>query len=393
MENNDKKKVLIVAHHLTVGGVQKSLISALKAIDYEKYDVTLYLRKNRLDLLPLVDERVKVIVNDDSAHYYRKPKALLLQMNIFLCKLLKVKKRVWELEKELADWIRSSMMDYEKKRFFDEENYDVAISYVQGYTTYFVANYVMADKKIAFYQVSTDELHDVHEEAFPKYDIIVVEHEDIKSLMEIWYPFIKGKIEIVENYVDSEILIAQSREKSISRESMKTVICSCGRFAKVKGFDMAVEAAKILKNRGIDFVWYIVGDGPERQKIEKLIEDYNLWNYIKLPGMQTNPYPYIASSDIYVQPSYEEALSIALLEAQMLCRPIITTKTVGGSSMIRDGVDGKVVDIDKNALAQGIEELIHNSEYRNKFIKELEQKDYCKLRKQYQKQWDNILQN
>ena len=56
-----KKKLLIVAHHLTIGGVQKSLIAALKAIDYEKFDVTLYLRKNRTDLLSLVDERVNVI--------------------------------------------------------------------------------------------------------------------------------------------------------------------------------------------------------------------------------------------------------------------------------------------------------------------------------------------
>ena len=56
-----KKKLLIVAHHLTIGGVQKSLISALKVIDYEKFDVTLYLRKNRTDLLAFVDERVNVL--------------------------------------------------------------------------------------------------------------------------------------------------------------------------------------------------------------------------------------------------------------------------------------------------------------------------------------------
>ena len=67
-----KKKILIVAHHLTVGGVQKSLISALRNIDYDSNDVTLYLRKNRLDLLPFVDSRVKVIVNEDKQQYYRK---------------------------------------------------------------------------------------------------------------------------------------------------------------------------------------------------------------------------------------------------------------------------------------------------------------------------------
>ena len=68
-----KKKLLIVAHHMTIGGVQKSLISALKALDYNTYDVTLYLRKNRTDLLSFVDERVNVIINTDPNRYYRKP--------------------------------------------------------------------------------------------------------------------------------------------------------------------------------------------------------------------------------------------------------------------------------------------------------------------------------
>ena len=65
-----KKKLLIVAHHMTIGGVQKSLISALKALDYNKYDVTLYLRKNRTDLLPFIDERVNIIINTDPNRYY-----------------------------------------------------------------------------------------------------------------------------------------------------------------------------------------------------------------------------------------------------------------------------------------------------------------------------------
>ena len=75
-----KKKLLIVAHHLTIGGVQKSLISALPTLDYEKYDITLYLRKNRTTLLPYVDKRVNVIINDDKTKYYRKPYSVFLQI-------------------------------------------------------------------------------------------------------------------------------------------------------------------------------------------------------------------------------------------------------------------------------------------------------------------------
>ena len=81
-----KKRLLVVIPHLTIGGVQKSLISALKALDYDTYDVTLYLRKNRTDLLPFVDERVNVIVNTDPNRYYRKPYAILLQIKSLIAK-------------------------------------------------------------------------------------------------------------------------------------------------------------------------------------------------------------------------------------------------------------------------------------------------------------------
>lgn len=387
----NKKEILIVAHHLTVGGVQKSLLSALKAIDYEKYNVTLYLRKNRLDLASLVDEHVNLIVNEDKHHYYRKPLSLILQFGILACKLIKYRKGMELLERKLADSIRKAMMQYEEKTYFMDKMYDVAISYVQGYTTEFVANHVKSYRKYVFYQVSTDELHEIHEKTFPCFDKILVEHEDIKKLIAEWYPSETEKIDIIENYVDYEVIRTQSREYEVSKDEHRVMICSCGRFAKVKGFDLAVEAANILRKNGEEFVWYLVGDGPERQKVENLIAKYELADYVKLTGMLTNPYPYIVNSDIYVQPSYEEALSLALLEAQILCIPIVTTKTVGGITMIRDGIDGIQVEINANSLANGILNLLNNKELRDILKIELEKVDYVKLRKQYQNRWSELL--
>ena len=65
-----KKKLLLVIHHLTIGGIQKSLVSALNAIDYDKYDVTLYVRKNRTDLLEFINKKTEVIVNTNTTEKY-----------------------------------------------------------------------------------------------------------------------------------------------------------------------------------------------------------------------------------------------------------------------------------------------------------------------------------
>lgn len=385
-----KKQLLIVAHHLTIGGVQKSLISALKAIDYEKYDVTLYLRKNRTELLPFIDERVTVILNKDPNHYYRKPFALVMQLKIMLAKLLGKKNKAKTLNDILEEKIRQEAMEYERRTYFSSAHYDIAVSYVQGYVALFVDRCIDADKKILFYHTSTNDTPEIHNAVLKNYTAVAALHSQQKTLIEEWYPDARGKTVIVENYTDKEMLVSQSKEISLP-ETDKTVICSCGRFAPVKGFDLAVNAAKILKESGIDFIWYFVGDGPERGRIEALIDEYGLNNNIVITGMQKNPYPYMAACDVYVQPSYEEALGLTILEAHRLGRPVISTATVGGKKLVEDGKNGIVCEISAESLAESITALIGDKEKYCAIINNLKKTDYSHEFKKYKEQWQALL--
>ena len=386
-----KKKLLIVAHHMTVGGVQKTLISASKAIDYDKYDVTLYLRKNRTDLLSLVDGRMNVIINKDPNRYYRKPFALILQAASVVSKLFGLRKINGMLEKKLADKIREKQMEYEQKTYFADKKFDIAVAYVQGYTALFVDRYVNADKKILFFHTSKDELHEMHCGILPRYDKIAALHSEQKSLIEEWYPDVTGRIMLVENFTDKETVTEMSKEFSPDVPDSKTVLCSCGRFAPVKGLDLAVNSAKILKDKGKNFIWYFVGDGPERNRLEKMIADCKLENNIIITGMQKNPYPYMAACDIYVQPSYEEAMPVTILEAHRLNKPVVTTATVGGKKLIEIGKNGIITDITVDALSDGIVELIENNALYSEITENLESVDYSKDFEKYKTQWQNIL--
>lgn len=386
-----KKKLLIVIPHMTVGGVQKSLISASKALDYDKYDVTLYLRKNRTDLLPLIDKRIKVIVNTDPNKYYRKPYAIALQAKAFAAKLLGNKEKSKELNGILEEKIRLDMLEYERRTYFADTHYDIAIAYVQGYVAQFVAECVDADKKILFFHTSTNEIPEIHKKAVPLYRRIAALHSEQKALIEEWYPDAKGKITIVENYTDKELITAQSKELSVP-EADKTVICSCGRLSPVKGFDNAVRAAKILKDNGVDFIWYFVGDGSERSKIEKLISELSLESNVIITGMQKNPYPYMAACDIYVQPSYEEAMPVTILEAHRLGRPVITTATVGGCKLVENGKNGVVCEISPDAIAESIINLINNKDLYNTILNNLGSADYSHEFEKYKEQWKALLE-
>ena len=389
-----KKEVIFVAHHLTIGGVQKSLISALRALDYSEYNVYLYLRKNRLDLLDYVDKRANVIVNKNNKHYYRTPKAIYLNFMKSFFSLIKNKDKEKFFQNGLNKYIVSSMMADEEKLYFKDKSYDIAIAYAEGYTALFVEKHIKAKKKIVFYQSSTDEIHDVNDYALPKFDSIVVEHEDIKKLIPQWYNNVdKKQITIHENYTSPEFLREQSKEFDISTYDDKITIATCARFASVKGLDLAVKAAKILKDKNCRFVWYLVGDGPEMPFIKQLIEDYKLSGYVILEGMKKNPYPYMAGCDIYVQPSREEALSIAMLESQMLCAPMVSTRTVGGEAMIVEGQNGLLADIDEVSLAEAIERLIVDNKLRNQIKQNLCGIDYSLENKRYRDSWNKLLEN
>lgn len=386
----NKHKLIFVIPHLTIGGVQKSLISALKAIDYGKYDVTLYLRKNRTELLPFIDERANVIINKDPNRYYRKPFALVLQLRMMLAKLLGKKDKAKALNGILEEKIRHKAMEYERKTYFDGKHYDIAVAYVQGYVALFVDRCINADKKIVFYHTSTNENPELNGRIINNFTAIGALHSQQKALIEEWYPETKGKIRIVENYTDREMLLSQSKESTLP-ETDKTVICSCGRFAPVKGFDLAAKAAKMLKDKGIDFTWYFVGDGPERSKLDGLIAEYGLNDNIVITGMQKNPYPYMAACDIYIQPSYEEAMPVTVIEAHRLGKPIISTATVGGKKLVESGKNGVVCAISADAVAESIEKLINDKETYCNIVNNLKATDYSHEFEKYKEQWQALL--
>ncbi len=387
-----KKKLLLVIPHLTIGGVQKSLISALPTLDYEKYDVTLYLRKNRTTLLPFVDKRVNVIINDDKTKYYRKPYSVFLQIVSMILSVLGLKEKSAEIDKKLGDFIREQSMKYEYKTYFKDIVFDKAIAYVQGYTVEFVDKYVNSKDKYVFFHTSKDEVHYLHEKALPHFKRIAALHEEQAELVKSWYPEIADRVTIVENLVSRFAIEQQSLEYAVERPENKTVLCSCGRLSPVKGFDIAVESAKILKEKGIEFLWYFVGDGPERERFEKQIDEYNLSDCVIITGMKENPYPYMTASDIYVQPSYEEALGLTIVEAQKLKKPVVSTATVGGNKLVSHKRTGLVAEISAESLSENILMLISDKSLYNSISEELNSIDDSQELNKFKAQWKKLLE-
>ncbi len=147
-------------------------------------------------------------------------------------------------------------------------------------------------------------------------------------------------------------------------------IVSVGRLSKEKGYEDLIEVYNIVHSKYPDWTLNIIGDGVEREKLERKIEGYGLEKSIILHGYQNRDYinEVLRKSSIYVMSSYTESFGIVLLEAYSFGIPAVSfTSAQGACEIITDNWDGYLVkNRDKEQMAKRICELISN--YNRRFI-------------------------
>ena len=388
-----KKKIIFVISRMAIGGSQKSLVNALCALDYDQYDVTLYVRENKTELISELPSDVKVTVNTNKRRYEHTPYTLFLYILILFLGLIGKKSLANRLDNKSRNYIVKRKTNYEKKHYKEilNQKYDIAISYLQGYTCKFTYDCVTADRMICFYHNSTDALPDIHKEYLSKFEKIVVVSDETKDFLSSRYPEISEQILVIKNLMNIDKIRSKAQEVTIEKTAGIKYLCTCGRISQEKGYDIAIKTAQILKNKGYSFIWYFVGNGPDFQKTKNEAEKLSLNDCIQFLGSQENPYPWIGQCDIYVQSSYEEAQPLSIMEAQILGKPIVSTNTVGGKNLIKNNETGLLCDINAEVLSDSIARLIDDKDLCNRLSENTKQIDYQSYNQQIKKQWDKLL--
>ncbi len=140
--------------------------------------------------------------------------------------------------------------------------------------------------------------------------------------------------------------------------SPKAVIRACGRLVPQKGFDILIEAAALAARRH-DFLLEIIGDGPERSRLEATAAAHGLGEKVVFLGARDDARALIASCDLFVLASLREGLPLVLLEALHAGRPIVATRLQGIDAVLSDALEGTVVESGSvEALASGIEKVL-----------------------------------
>lgn len=133
------------------------------------------------------------------------------------------------------------------------------------------------------------------------------------------------------------------------------LIVSVARLDESKDFDGLIAAVRLVnQQRPVRFV--VIGDGPERRRIESLAAAHGVTDVLWLAGHQENPYQFLARADVFLHPSKVEGLPNAVLEALALGRPIVSSDCRSGpAEILMGGRYGRLVPVgDAKAMARAI---------------------------------------
>lgn len=277
--------------------------------------------------------------------------------------------------------IKLSLVLSEKniRKYFIRGNFDVEVAFCEGYSTKIIGNSGKKNcKKIAW--VHTDVIKNPWSEkifgsaeeekkCYEKFDAIVCVAETMKESFIKKYGMAE-KVHVLYNPLDFESVIKKSAEKTDFNfgDGMKFVLA--GTFIKIKGFDRFVKVCKRLKDDGEHFSALIMGDGEEKENIKKIIAETNLGDTVKILDFQTNPYKYIAHSDVYVCSSYAEGYSTAVSESVALNVPVITTECSGMREIFGENECGIICENSEDGLYNAMKKVLNDPSLLKKFSAE-----------------------
>jgi glycosyltransferase involved in cell wall biosynthesis len=174
------------------------------------------------------------------------------------------------------------------------------------------------------------------------------------------------KIKTITNGIDVTAF-ERAQPLPLLRAEGSTVVGVVARLDMQKGFEYLLQAARELCKMFSDLKIVIAGEGPDRSKIEDIIQQYGLQSSVVLVGQQSNMPAVYAAMDIFVLPSLNEGLPMTVLEAMAASKPVIATRVGAIPSVIKDGENGLLVaPKDSEGLRNAVASLLSDPERRQR---------------------------
>ncbi len=311
-----KKICFIVDNIYSLGGIQK-IVTELSNKLVDKYKITIinqYNKKNKRIYDYKLDKKINVLTIDNN--FFFIDKIIFFPFRLLRFIILKLK-----INNSFSNRIMSFDYKIIKRRrfirFFNKEKFDYILA--EGFNNCFymakIKDY-MNSKIIGCWHSSYFNYYNLYNEKDIIYSL-----KRINTFVLTKYDafLIKEKYNIDVNYIYNFI---DSKKIETADLSNKTFV-AVGRYNSIKGYDRLIDIYNDFFNYNKEWKLYIVGDGPEHDKLQKLIDINNLSNNIILTGGTNNVEKYYKKSSVFLMTSYGEGFPMVILEAMKFGLPII----------------------------------------------------------------------
>ena len=354
-----KKKILFIITGLVGGGAEKALVNLLDLTDKNRFEIdVLVVFGDKVDCEHKADFGIYTLFPTAKSIVYKLAKHLYINLGIdHLIRHITLRK-VQKKYDTMVSFLEGDSLLYHS---FLYDNANVNVSWVH---TDFVENhwskrhFVANDEYKAYVSLSK---------------LVFVSEYAQKQFAKVF-----DLPDTVKQYVCANVInVDEIKEKSLEPIDVvknKFTICSVGRLEEVKGYDMVINAAKILKERNIDVDFWILGTGSQEKQLKEQLRQSQCEDMVHFLGYKDNPYPYMKSADVYLSSSYAEGLPLVLCEAQCLEKPIIATKTIGALELLNNQKGALLIDLSADAIAEIVEfqkanlNVLYSSQYENNNI-------------------------
>lgn len=396
-----KPRIFINIHYMEIGGAERALLGLLNAIDTNKVDVDLFINQHTGEFMKLIPEKINLLPEVSAYSVIEKPITTAIKKGYFGIALARLWAKVVHKFYSLPHrhYVTPPLFFRKEQRRSCEDasifhyvakyttpllpslkkygEYDIAISFLTPHNI--VKDKVIAKKKLAWIHTDYSTISVNAKQELPvwsSFDNIVSISPDVTKAFIKTFPTLNNKIIKVENIL-SPSFVQQQAERFAPQELQGdySKLCSIGRFCHAKNFESIPFIAKILKEKGLKFKWYIIGFGDTAECILN-IKATDTEDCVILLGKKENPYPYIANCHIYVQPSRYEGKSVTVREAQILGKPVVITNYPTASSQVINGKDGIICDLDNDSIANAIFNLVQDNNMQSKIVEYLLLHDY-----------------
>ena len=350
-----KKKILIRIGSLRHGGAEKVLVTFLKNLPKDQYEIDLLLNLYSGKYLADVPNwiNVKYLNKGEMITTNRLQDLPVKAFRVIYQKMLKV----------------FPVLLY--RFILKGKKYDVEFAAIHGFRDEILNSPQKSSKKIIWIHndLKKTEFHNYTDDEFRKFfgfDKIMVISQKIEQDFEVLArnKAEKDKIVRIYNPLDTKEILRKSENgtQNLIPETRNSdpLFVSVGTVFPQKGFDRLLKVHQKLLNKGFPHKILIIGDGYDFENIKNLKNELGVSDTATLLGFSDNPYPYFKAADFYVLSSRYEGFPTVLFEAITLKKRIIATDVSGVREMLEDGKLGYITENSEEGIYAGMKKALED---------------------------------